>query len=140
MQLRRVSRPNSDGSAAPRTPRTSASACPASASRCIASVHQLVLTTPTRTLSLTSTSKKEPGRARRGRRRLTLGAVETSLDANRVQILPVAASAHAWVAHAGEHILLHDDPAVVVDLLEGSQYAREVDAALAELAEDAVPD
>ena len=107
----------------PTTARTSASGWRVSAGRYIASAHQLVPTTPIRTFSFTTTSGRlaiAPGAPER----CSAPGASEALDADRPEVLAVAAGALARVAHAREDVLLHDDPAAVADLARARRACR----------------
>ena len=64
----------------------------------------------------------------------------TPLETERGKILPVTPRALFWCAHAGQHILFHDDPAAVSLLAQQLEHARKVNCAGAKFTEHALPD
>src|SRR5438132_9324103 len=61
-------------------------------------------------------------------------------EADRAEVLAVPAGARGRGAHAGQDILLDDDPAAVAPRGESGRHRRKVDRAASELAEDSPPD
>src|SRR5437879_12649930 len=80
-----------------------------------------------------------PGATAVGSRR-SAGGGRPSLEADRAEVLAVPAGARSRGAHAGQDILLDDDPAAVAPRGESGRHRRKVDRPASQLAEDSPPD